>query len=180
MCLHPVGRKDLNWRWRQSHVNCFTGSYWQLKIGCHEYNSLGPRRSHVVHLKAPLNASKSNFWNGPNTPVPVPNTNENVLWHQKLPTALSRKPTNCNVHTLAIYIHLDPDHLQENCLIFHKILYKFPSKSHISYNLNHFVTHLKITCVRSVIYYAHNYIISSSLNYTLTISISVHFLTRKS
>lgn len=131
----------------------------------------------MVHLNAPLNASKTDFQNGPNTPVPVPDTNENVLWHQKLPTVLSQKPTNSNVHTLKIYIHLDPDCLQDNCRMFHKILYKFPWKSHISYHLNHFVTHLNITCVRSVIYYAHYYILSSSLNYTLTTSISVHFLT---
>lgn len=131
----------------------------------------------MVHLNASMNAGKSDFGNGPNTPVPVPGTDENVLWHQKHPTVLSQKSTNCNVHTLTIYIHLDPDHLLDTCLMFHKILYKFPQKSHISYHLNHFVTHLNITCVKSVIYYAHNQIISSSLNYTLTTSISFHFLT---
>lgn len=133
----------------------------------------------MVHLNASLNAGKSDFGNGPNTPVPVPDTDENVLWRQKLPAVLSQKSTNCNIHTLTIYIHLDPDHLQDTCQMFHKILYKFPQKSHIAYHLNHFLTHLNIACERRVIYYARNYIISYSLNHTLTTSISVHFLTYK-
>jgi hypothetical protein len=80
----------------------------------------------MVHLNTPQNASKSDLQNGLNTPVTVPDTKEIALRHQKLPTLLSQKPTNYNVHILKIYIHLDPVLLKDHCLRFHKILYKFP------------------------------------------------------